>query len=44
VNGHYQHEAHVYGRAGQPCRVCGHAVRMIRQGQRSSFYCPKCQK
>lgn len=44
VNGHYQNEAHVYARAGQPCRVCGHAVRLVRQGQRSGFFCPHCQK
>jgi len=34
----------VYGREGQPCRVCGTAIRSIRQGQRSTFYCPKCQR
>ncbi len=42
--GHFQSEAHVYGREGIPCRVCGTAVRMVRQGQRSSFFCPRCQR
>lgn len=42
--GHFQLEAHVYGREGQPCHTCGTAVRMVRQGQRSSFYCPRCQR
>lgn len=44
VNGHYQQEAQVYAREGLPCRVCGQAIRMIRQGQRSTFYCETCQK
>ncbi len=43
-SGYFQLEAMVYGRAGQPCRVCGTPVRAIRQGQRASFYCPDCQK
>jgi formamidopyrimidine-DNA glycosylase len=42
--GHFQSDAMVYGRAGQPCRVCGAAVRLIRQGQRSTFFCATCQK
>lgn len=42
--GHYQSEAMVYGRTGQACRVCGTAVRSIRQGQRSTFFCATCQK
>jgi formamidopyrimidine-DNA glycosylase len=44
INGHYQFEAWVYDREGQPCRVCTAPIRMIRQGQRSSFYCAVCQK
>lgn len=43
-SGYFQLDAMVYGRAGQPCRVCGAPVRSIRQGQRSSFFCPDCQK
>ena len=42
--GHFQLEAMVYGRAGQSCKVCGSSVKSIRQGQRSSFFCPKCQR
>lgn len=42
--GHFQLEAMVYARAGQACRVCGSAIKALRQGQRSSFYCPSCQK
>lgn len=44
ASGYFQLEAMVYGRAGRPCRACGTPVRAIRQGQRASFYCPKCQK
>ena len=43
-NGYFQLEAHVYDRAGEPCRVCGTTVRRIQQGQRSTYYCPVCQK
>ncbi len=42
--GHFQLETMVYGRDGLPCRVCSRTVQMLRQGQRSSFYCPICQK
>jgi formamidopyrimidine-DNA glycosylase len=43
-SGYFQLEAMVYDRAGLPCRVCAAPVRMIRQGQRSTFYCASCQK
>ncbi|MEP6721982.1 MAG: bifunctional DNA-formamidopyrimidine glycosylase/DNA-(apurinic or apyrimidinic site) lyase [Variovorax sp.] len=43
-SGYFQLEATVYGRAGEPCRVCGTPIRQIRQGQRSTFFCPNCQK
>jgi formamidopyrimidine-DNA glycosylase len=42
--GHYQEQAQVYGRAGEPCNTCGTAVRRIVQGQRSTFFCGVCQK
>jgi formamidopyrimidine-DNA glycosylase len=42
--GYFQLEAMVYGRAGSPCRVCASPVRTIKQGQRSTFFCPVCQK
>jgi len=42
--GHFQLEHRVYGRAGKPCRKCGATIRMIRQGQRATYYCPKCQR
>jgi formamidopyrimidine-DNA glycosylase len=44
VNGNYQLDALVYGRAGKPCRVCGAAVKRVRIVGRSAHFCPKCQK
>lgn len=41
--GCFQLETWVYDRAGQPCRVCGTPIRCIRQGQRSTYFCPRCQ-
>jgi formamidopyrimidine-DNA glycosylase len=43
-SGYFQLEAMVYGREGQPCRVCGTPIKMLRQGQRATFFCPQCQK
>ena len=34
----------VYDRAGKPCVECGKPIRSVVVGQRSSFYCPHCQK
>ena len=42
--GEFQREARVYGREGEPCRVCGHAVRRIVQGQRATYFCGHCQR
>ena len=42
--GYFQQQYGVYGRAGLPCPRCGATVRQMRQGQRSTFYCPGCQK
>ncbi len=43
-SGYFQQQYCVYGRGGLPCRVCGTPIRALRQGQRSTFYCPLCQK
>lgn len=42
-SGYFQLEAMVYDRAGQPCRACGATIQTLRQGQRSTFFCPDCQ-
>ncbi len=35
--------AAVYEKAGQPCSICTTPIRRIVQGQRATYYCPKCQ-
>ncbi len=42
--GYFQQQYNVYGRTGQPCRLCGTPIATLRQGQRATFYCPHCQK
>jgi formamidopyrimidine-DNA glycosylase len=42
--GYFEQELNVYGRAGEPCKVCGTAIRVITLGQRSTFFCAKCQR
>jgi formamidopyrimidine-DNA glycosylase len=42
--GNFQKHFLVYDRAGLPCFNCGAPVRAFVQGQRSTFYCPRCQK
>ena len=44
VDGAYQALARVYGREGQPCPRCGAPVRRVLQGQRSTFFCGRCQR
>ncbi len=41
--GYFQQEYFVYGRTGEPCKVCAGPIKNIRLGQRSTFYCEKCQ-
>lgn len=43
-DGAYQDERRVYDRAGQPCRRCRTPIRRVVIGQRSSHYCPRCQR
>jgi formamidopyrimidine-DNA glycosylase len=42
--GEFQLQAQVYGREGEPCHVCATPIRRIVQGQRSTFFCPTCQR
>jgi len=42
--GYFQLKLRVYGRSGEPCYVCGRKIRGTRSGQRSTFYCPQCQR
>lgn len=43
-SGYFQQQYFVYGRAGEPCHVCGRPVRELRQGQRATFFCANCQR
>ena len=42
--GYFAQQLQVYGRAGEPCRVCATPVVGAKHAQRSTFYCPTCQK
>ena len=41
---HKDHRYFVYGRAGQPCRVCGSQVAMTIAAGRKLYFCPGCQQ
>jgi formamidopyrimidine-DNA glycosylase len=42
--GYFAQRLRVYGRAGEPCGHCGTTVRQERLGQRSAYFCPRCQR
>jgi formamidopyrimidine-DNA glycosylase len=42
--GEAQLDYFVYGREGEPCKVCATPIRLRRLGGRGSFYCPRCQR
>jgi formamidopyrimidine-DNA glycosylase len=42
--GYFQLDYFVYGREGEPCRICGTPIRALRQGGRASYFCPRCQR
>jgi formamidopyrimidine-DNA glycosylase len=42
--GFFQLQHRVYGREGEPCLVCGTAIRRVVLAGRSSHYCSNCQK
>ncbi len=42
--GMHQLRVKVFRRTGEPCYVCGTAIRRIRVGGRSTHYCPRCQR
>jgi formamidopyrimidine-DNA glycosylase len=44
VGGEFQTQAQVYGREGQPCTRCATPLRRIQQAQRSTYFCPRCQR
>ena len=44
ATGYFQQQYYVYARSGEACRQCSAPIREIRQGQRASFFCPRCQR
>lgn len=44
ADGYFMLDALVYGRAGEPCRVCARPIVRVVQGQRATFYCSYCQR
>ena len=44
TQGHFHLDIQIYGKAKQPCPRCKTILKTDRIGQRSSVYCPKCQR
>jgi len=44
AEGYFTQDAAVYDRAGLPCRVCAAPIRRRVQGQRATYFCPRCQR
>jgi formamidopyrimidine-DNA glycosylase len=44
VEGYFQLNTNVYGKTGEPCKVCGTGIRRIVLASRSTHFCPKCQR
>jgi formamidopyrimidine-DNA glycosylase len=42
--GYFRQRLFVYERTGKPCRRCGTPVRQFTQGNRSTYWCPRCQR
>jgi len=42
--GYFKQFLYVYGRNDQPCHHCNALIQQITQGQRSTYFCPHCQK
>jgi formamidopyrimidine-DNA glycosylase len=42
--GYFKQSLNVYGRQGKDCRACGSPLKLQILGQRSTVYCPSCQR
>ena len=42
--GYFAHSLNAYGRTDQACARCGSPIRRVRFMNRSSFFCPRCQR
>jgi formamidopyrimidine-DNA glycosylase len=43
-SGYFDRSLDAYGREGEPCRRCGTPIRRRPWMNRSSYYCPRCQR
>jgi formamidopyrimidine-DNA glycosylase len=43
-SGNFQNLLNVYSREDEPCKVCGTKIMLRKIGNRSTRYCPKCQR
>ncbi len=43
-SGYFDRSLDAYGQEGRPCRRCGTAIRRVTFMNRSSFFCPRCQR
>jgi len=43
-SGYFDRSLEAYGRVGLPCRRCGTPIRRVPFMNRSSFFCPTCQR
>ena len=44
ASGYFQLDYFVYDRAGKPCKRCAAPIKLLKQQQRASYYCPTCQR
>lgn len=42
--GYFRQKLFVYERRGEPCRICDTPIQHAVMGQRSTYWCPKCQR
>lgn len=42
--GYFEQELSAYGRGGEPCPRCGAVMKQASVGQRTTVFCPKCQR
>jgi len=43
-SGYFSQDLNAYSRAGLPCQRCGSAIKREAWANRSSYFCPKCQR
>ncbi|MCM1002536.1 bifunctional DNA-formamidopyrimidine glycosylase/DNA-(apurinic or apyrimidinic site) lyase [Wolbachia pipientis] len=41
--GYFQNSFYVYGQVQKPCKICNHAITLVRQNGRSTYFCSVCQ-